>query len=174
MPILTYQTVNGMNAFPIMANLDEEIFDNCPKMVRRDSIRMWREVNGNLLGISLTTLTFSDGFVDYKPWVMGPKFAIPDSIIKLSRPHDEHLNRCFSSFVYLPETFRSIERDTQVILSTDKFCRSHHGQIDNEKDDDESSLEHLRAHCIPQPDRLNTLHKTDDLYAKVPCTNASL
>ena len=39
---------------------------------------------------------------------------------------------------------------------------------------DKKSTEYLRSHCMPMPNRFKTLNDSDDLFAKVPCTNAAM
>ena len=39
--------------FPILGNLNGAYFNYCPKMVMRDVIRMWTELDNNLPGIRL-------------------------------------------------------------------------------------------------------------------------
>ena len=68
---------------------------------------MWSKVNGNLPGVSLTTLTFSDGIVDYEPWKVGPKFALASRFIGVNGDKRDQFNRMYSSFIYLPESFRN-------------------------------------------------------------------
>ena len=90
----------------------------CPEMVVKDIIRMWTELNDNLLGISLTTPTFSDGFIDYDSSLIGPKFSLFEESLPLTRPCDDWYNRCYSSFVYLPTKFREHNREVQPVFST--------------------------------------------------------
>ena len=103
LPLIPYQTINEPFAFPITGNLSGLDFNYCPEMVVRDVIRMWRELNDSLPGLSLTTPMFSDGYIDLDPSLIGPKFSIFNASIQLTRPHDDWYNRCYSSFIYLPE-----------------------------------------------------------------------
>ena len=38
----------------------------------------------------------------------------------------------------------------------------------------EGKTEYMRSHCMPQPDRLNSLNMDDELFAKVLHTNAAM
>ena len=102
--------------FPIPGDLMGEYFKFCPKMVVRDVIRMWTKLDDNLPGISLTTPTFSDGFIDYDPSLIRPKFSLFEESLLLTRPHDDWYNRCYSSFVYLPTKFCKHDREVQPVF----------------------------------------------------------
>ena len=172
MPIIHYNTVNGPFMFPILGNLTGEYFNVCPEMLVRDVIRMLTELNDSLPGIGLTTPMFSDGFIDYDPSLAGPKFSLFESL-PVIRPRDDWYNRCYSIFVYLPTTFRKHNREAQPVFSTGETCLDHCNSKERHKIFT-GKTEQLRAHCTPQPDRLNSLNIDDELYAKVPCTNAAM
>ena len=76
LPLISFQTINEPFAFPITSNLSGLDFNYCPEMVVRDVIRMWSELSDSLPGVSLTTLLFSDGYIDLDPSLIGPKFSI--------------------------------------------------------------------------------------------------
>ena len=177
-PLISFGTLNGKFAFPVMGNLSGNDFMHCPEMVMRDVIRMWSQVNGNLHGVSVTTPTFSDGFIDVNPSLVGPQFSIFDQSIRLIRPKDDHFNRCYSSLIYSMEKFRNeMPRAGQWALSMDVKCTDHYfvqlGKryciIDNR-----GSMEHIHSHCTPLLDRLKPLGHTDDLFAKVPWSNVAM
>ena len=44
----------------------------------------------------------------------------------------------------------------------------------NKKMEYEEKTEYMRSHCMPQLDRLNSLNMDNELFAKVPCTNAAM
>ena len=67
LPIVSFQTTNDVFQFPTAGDLSGYNFNFCPEMVMRDVIRMWNEVNGVLLAISLTTPIFLDGYIDVNP-----------------------------------------------------------------------------------------------------------
>ena len=87
---------------------------------------MLSEVNESLPGISLTTPMFADGYMDLNPSLIGPKFLIFDKPISLTRPRDDWLNQCYSSFIYLPEIFRNLFQSSQWTLSTNVDCLDHY------------------------------------------------
>ena len=160
-----------------MGNLSGNDFMHCPEMVMYDVIRMWSQINGNLPGVSVTTPTFSDGFIDVNPSLVGPQFSIFDQSIRLTRPKADHFNRCYSSFIYSPEKFRNeMPRTGQWALSTDIKCTDHYfAQLGKRYCiDNRDSMEHIHSHCTPLPDRLKPLGHTDDLFAKVPQSNAAM
>ena len=126
MPLYSFDTLNGKLAFPIPDNLGANDFRHCPEMVVRDVIRMWSEVNENLPGISLTMPMFADGYVDLNPGLIGPKFSLFDQSFSVMRPRDDWLNRCYSSFVYVPDRFRNLSRVNQWTLSTDVDCLNYY------------------------------------------------
>ena len=73
--LINTETVQGM-AFPVLGNIGKKNdYGMCPEVVMEDVVRMWSIVGGNLPGIGLTTPTFSDGWVDYEPWKLGPAFS---------------------------------------------------------------------------------------------------
>ena len=148
MPLYSFNTLNGKLAFPIPGDLSGNDFRHCPEMVIRDVIRMWSEVNESLPGISLTTPMFADGYMDLNPSLTGPKFSLFDQPIPLTRPKDDWFNRCYSSFIYLPERFRNLLQPSQWTLSTDVDCLNHYinqGSIKCEIRD-KSSTNYLRSH----------------------------
>ena len=61
-------------------------------------------------------------------------------------------------------------RTGQWALSTDVKCADHYfAQLGKRYCiDNHVSMEHIRSHCTPLPDRLKPLGHTDDLFAKVP------
>ena len=157
--MISFGTLNGKFMFPVMENLSGNDFIHCPEMVMRDVIRMWSQVNGDLPGASVTTPTFSDGYIDVNP----------SQSIRLTRPKDGHFNRCYSSFIYSPENFHNeMLRTGQWALSMDVKCIDHYfvqlGKrycIDNH-----DSTEHICSHCTPLPDRLKPQYRarTFSLY----------
>ena len=161
--------------FPIPGNLNGTYFNYCPEMVMRGVIRMWTELDDNLPGISLTTPMFSDGFIDYNPSLIGPKFSLFEESLQLTRPCDDWYNRCYSSFVYLPTKFHRHDRLAQPVFSTGETFLDHYSSMEKDKKADyEGKTEYMRSHCTPQPDRLNSLIMKDELFAKVPHTNAAM
>ena len=58
MPIICFNMMNRPFMFPIPGDLMGKYFNYCSEMVVRDVIRMWTELDHNLLGISLTTPLF--------------------------------------------------------------------------------------------------------------------
>ena len=127
--------------------------------------------------MSVTTPTFSDRFIDVNPSLVGPQFSIFDQSIRLTRPKDYHFNRRYSSFIYSPEKFRNeMPRTGQWASSTDVKCTNHYfAQLGKRYCiDNHDSMEHIRSHCTPLPDRLRRLGHTDDLFAKVPRSNAAM
>ena len=174
LPIVCFQTMNGVFEFPIAGDLFGYDFNFCPEMVMHDVIRTWNEVNGVLPGISLTTPIFSDGYIDVNPSVIGPRFSLFEEYIPLTRPIDDWYNCYYSSFIYIPEKFREFDREIQPVLSTEVDCLSHYYQQQSDKTGEANNTEFLRAHCIPIPDRYKTLKNSNDLFAKVLCTNAAM
>ena len=75
------------------------------------------------------------------------------------------------SFTYL-KSF--VDREIQPVLSTGVDCLSHYYQQQSDKTGEAESTEFFRAHCTPLPDRYKTLKDSDDLFAKVPRTNAAM
>ena len=134
-------------------------------------------VNGNLPGVSVMTPTFSDGFIDVNPSLVGPQFSNFDQSIRLIRPKDDHFNRCYSSFIYSLEKFRNeMSRTGQWALSTDVKCTNHYfAQLGKRYCiDNRDNTEHIRSHCTPLPDRLKPLGHIDDLFTKLPQSNAAM
>ena len=122
MPLYLFDTLNGKLAFPISSNLGANDFRHCPEMVVCDIIRMCSEVNESLPRISVTMPMFADGYIDLNPVLIGPKFFLFDQSFSLTRPRDDWLNWCYSSFVYIPDRFRNLSRVNQWTLSTDVDC----------------------------------------------------
>ena len=95
----------------------------------------------------------------------------------MTQPRDDWYNRCYSSFIYLPEKFRlELDRLAQPVLSTEVKCLDHYLLQEGTKIGvtDKESTEYLRSHCTPMPNRFKTLNDSDDLFAKVPHTNAAM
>ena len=126
MPLYSFDTLNEKLAFPITGNLGADDFRHCPEMVVRNVIRMWSEVNESLPGISLTMPIFADGYVDLNPRLIGPKFSLSDQLFSLTRPRDNWLNRCYSSFFYVPDRFRNLSQVNQWTLSTNVNCLNYY------------------------------------------------
>ena len=133
MPVIHFNIINGPFMFPIPGNLNGTYFNYCPEMVMRDVIRMWTELDENLQGISLTTPMFSDGFIDYNPSLIGPKFSSFEELLQLTRPRDDWYNRCYSSFVYLPTKFCRHDRLAQPVFSTSETCLDHYSRMQKDK-----------------------------------------
>ena len=177
LPFISYQTLNRPFVFPITRNLSSLDFNYCPEMVVHNVIRMWSELNDSLPGLSLTTPMFLDGYIDFDPSLIGPKFSIFNESIQLTRPCDNWYNQCYSSFIYLPEKFRlELDRLAQPVLLTDVKCLDHYLLQEGTKTGvtDKKSTKCLRSHCTPMPNRFKTLNNSDDLFAKVPHTNAAM
>ena len=156
--LVSFGTLNGKFAFTLTGNLSGNDFMHCPEMVMYDVIRMWSRVNGNLPGVSVTTPTFSDGYIDVNLPLVGPQFSIFDQSIRLTRSKDEHFNRCYSSFIYSPEKFcNEIPRTGQWALSTDVKCIDHFfAQLGKRYCiDNRDSMEHVHFYCTPLVNRLN-------------------
>ena len=174
MPLYSFDTLNGKLAFPIPGNLGANNFRHCPEMVVHDIIRMWSEVNENLPGISLTTPMFADGYINFNPRLIGLKFLLFDQSFSLTRLRDDWLNQCYSSFVYLPDRFRNLSGVNQWTFSTDVDCLNYYVTQETAKGEEKTSTNYLQAHCIPLPNRYKPLCSSDGLFAKVPCSNASM
>ena len=175
--LISFGILNGKFVVPVMGILSVNDFIHCPEMVMCDVIRMWSQVNGNLLGVSVMTPTFSNGYIDVNPSLVGPQFLIFDQSIRLTRPKDDHFNRCYSSLIYSPEKFRNeMPRTGQWALSTDIKCIDHYfSQLGKRYCiDNRDSTEQVRSHCTPLPDRLKPLGHTNDLFAKVLQSNAAM
>ena len=99
MLLYSFDTLNGKLAFPIPSNLGANNFRHCPEMVVHDVIRMWSEVDESLPGISLTMPMFADGYIVLNPRLIGPKVWLFYQLFSLTRPRDDWLNQCYSSFV---------------------------------------------------------------------------
>ena len=91
-----------------------------------DIVRMWSIVGGNLPGIGLTTPTFSDGWVDYQPWKIGPAFSRGVKEVCLNRSDLSHNNN-YTGFSYDPLVFLSLDRewDQDTQISTCTTCKDH-------------------------------------------------
>ena len=112
---------HGNVVFPIFPR-DLRLLEDCPSVVVDDHIRCWNSMNRNLLGLSLTSPTFSDGVADYAPWRMAPTWfscSLPTYVHSFC--NDEY-NKNYSRFTYLPEAFRMDDRLSQEELSTCTTC----------------------------------------------------
>ena len=114
--LINTETVQG-TAFPIPGNIGKKNdFNTCPEAVVEDIVRMWSIIGGNLPGIGLMTPTFSDGWVDYKPWKVGPAFSRGIKKVSLNRFDLKHNN--YTGFAYEPRIFLALNRewdqDTQI------------------------------------------------------------
>ena len=162
---------------PIPGNLPGLDFQHCPKIVMQDVIQMWHEINGKLPGVSVVSPSFADGYANLDPSMIGTTFSLFSDQITLSRPRDDWCNRCYSSFVYLPEKFRGeLGRDDQSRLMTDLTCADHHFKQTKERFDmaNLGSTEYIRSHSTPLPDHFNLLCAKDDFFAKVARNNSSM
>ena len=151
--VLLHHTVNGNVSFPIMGDIQD--IDSCPVNVASDFIHMWCVVNENLLGISLTTPSFSYGTIDYESWKIGPKFSLTPQLILVHTNVKDPLHRLYCGFIYLPKQFRmTTQRMHQNRLSTDKFCwNSLRDSVLHLHTHIKAPEEFLRANCIPHPDK---------------------
>ena len=174
MPIIHFNTINEPFMFPIPGNLNGAYFSYCPEMVMRDVIRMWTELDENLLGISLTTPMFSDGFIDYNPSLIGPKFSLFEELLQLDCMMIGITDVILALYTYPPSFADTIDWLSLCFLPV-KFCLDHYSSMGKDKKADyEGKTKYMRSHCMPQPDRLNSLSMKDELFSKVPRTNAAM
>ena len=62
--------------------------------------------------------------------------------------------------------FHEYDREAQPMFSMGETCLDHCNSKERHKIFT-GKIEQLRAHCTPQPDRLNSLNIDNELYAKV-------
>ena len=128
--VLKHCNRNGDVVLILPSDLDF-VLDWCPSVVVNDLYRLWSMVDETLPGVSLTTLTFPNGTVDYEPWKVGLKFLLLQMPRVLHSYIKDPMYRLYSSFIYLPKQFRmSTLRVQQGELSTDKFCHSYVSSMD--------------------------------------------
>ena len=123
--LINTETVQG-TAFPIPGDIRKNNdFNMCPEAVMEDVVRMWSIVGGNLPGIGLTMPTFSDGWVDYEPWKVGPAFSRGIKKVSLNRFDPKHNN--YTGFAYEPRVFLALNRewDQDTQISTCTTCMGH-------------------------------------------------
>ena len=148
-------------------------FECCPEKVARDAIRMWSEITGNLPGISVTSPMFADGYADLNPSCFGPVWSILDDYTVISKPVNDKLNKAYSSFIYLPDDFRRLNQNHQV-LTIDMTCSDHHDKVLRDRASKSTSMEHVRSLCQPLPHHYMSFGANDDHFSKVPRTNAAM
>ena len=168
------ETIQG-TAFPINGTLDHATYSNCPEAIVEDVTRMWSIVGCNLLGIGLMTPTFSDGTIDYKPHFVGPAFSRGKvKKVVLNRADPCHHN--YTGFDYNPSAFLALNRnwDQDGQISTCTTCLGHHKRSWLRMRVNRRSLYLDHDQLVPRCDRLKPMCIDDDLFAKVPRSNAGL
>ena len=54
---------------------------------------------------------FADGYTELNPSRFGPVWSILDDSTMISKPVNDKLNKAYSSFIYLPDDFRHLNRN---------------------------------------------------------------
>ena len=116
---------------------------------------------------------FADGYADLNPSRFGPMWSILDDSTMISKPVNDKLNKAYSSFIYLHDDFRCLNRNHQV-LTTDTTCSDHHDKMLRDRASKSTSTEHVRSLCQALPDCYMSFGANDDHFSKVPRTNAAM
>ena len=176
--IIKHRMQNGNLIFPMLpGDLETGIFDNCPYNIVKDHIQCWSAIDEKVAGVSMTTLPFSDGTIDYRPLNYGPKFLLCELPFYLHSQISDFHNKHFSGFIYLPESFRMGANRLQTIeLTTCTTCIDHVNKLERIQQRGLycTAEAYIHSKCTPLSNELSSIVVCDDNRQKVPRSNCSL